>query len=108
MANGGVQIDPSVADLLQTEEGTAEFAELMAVVSLQQMGMLAPAPWCFTRAEDTEYRRLHASIAQRYGWSDEELSEKATLANFPDDSEMQAIFALNTLRLRRIELLERK
>ena len=40
MANGGVQIDPSVADLLQTEEGTAEFAELMAVVSLQQMGML--------------------------------------------------------------------
>jgi hypothetical protein len=53
MANGGVQIDPSVADLLQTEEGAAEFAELMAVVSLQQMGMLAPAPWCFTRAEDT-------------------------------------------------------
>ena len=102
-----VRIDPSVAELLKTEEGQAQFAEVMALVTLQQMGMLGPAPWYFTQSEDAEHRRLYEIIIKRYGWTREDFAEKSILENFPDDEEMQKIHVLNALLLRRQELLGR-
>lgn len=101
-----VRIDPSVAELLKTEEGQAQFAEVMALVTLQQMGMLAPAPWYYTKEELTEYKSLYEIVVDRYGWTSKEFEEK-NAHDFPDDKEFIRMIELNKIRLRRKELLER-
>ena len=101
-----VRIDPSVAELLKTEEGQAEFAEVMALVTLQQMGMLAPAPWYYTKEELDEYKSLYQIVIERYGWTNEEFESK-NAHDFPDDKEFVRMIELNKIRLRRKELLER-
>lgn len=104
---GGIRIDPSVANLLLTEEGTAEFAEMMAIVTMQQVGMLAPAPWYYTKEELTEYKSLYEIVVDRYGWTSKEFEEK-NAHDFPEDKEFIRMIELNKIRLRRKELLERK
>jgi hypothetical protein len=101
-----VRIDPSVAELLKTEEGQAEFAEVMALVTQQQMGMLAPAPWYYTKEELDEYKSLYQIVIERYGWTNEEFESK-NAHDFPDDKEFIRMIELNKIRLRRKELLER-
>ena len=101
-----VRIDPSVAELLKTEEGQAQFAEVMAIVTLQQAGMLAPAPWYYTKEELTEYKSLYEIVVDRYGWTSKEFEEK-NAHDFPDDKEFIRMIELNKIRLRRKELLER-
>jgi hypothetical protein len=101
-----VRIDPSVAELLKTEEGQAEFAEVMALVTLQQMGMLAPAPWYYTKEELDEYKSLYQIVIERYGWTNEEFESK-NAHDFSDDKEFVRMIELNKIRLRRKELLER-
>ena len=104
---GGIRIDPSVADLLLTEEGTAEFAEMMAIVTLQQAGMLAPAPWYYTKGELDEYKSLYQIVTERYGWTSEEFESK-NAHDFSEDKEFIRMIELNKIRLRRKELLERE
>jgi hypothetical protein len=104
---GGIRIDPSVAELLLTEEGTAEFAEMMAVVTLQQVGMLAPAPWYYTKEELDEYKSLYEIVVERYKWTSAEFEEQ-NVYDFPDDKEFIRMIELNKIRLRRKELLERE
>ena len=101
-----VRIDPSVAELLKTEEGQAQFAEVMAIVTLQQAGMLAPAPWYYTKEELDEYKSLYQIVIERYGWTNEEFESK-NAHDFPDDKEFVRMIELNKIRLRRKELLER-
>jgi hypothetical protein len=101
-----VRIDPSVAELLLTEKGTAEFAEVMALVTMQQMGMLAPAPWYYTKEEFDEYKSLNQIVNERYGWTNEEF-ESQNAHDFPDDKEFVRMIELDKIRLRRKELLER-
>jgi hypothetical protein len=101
-----VRIDPSVAELLLTEKGTAEFAEVMALVTMQQMGMLAPAPWYYTKEEFDEYKSLNQIVNERYGWTSKEF-ESQNAHDFPDDKEIIRMIELDNVRLRRKELLER-